>query len=78
MSVSLNPGDSVYFSENYALGFLLERYYCPREYEYFWKYALRSPPRSDLTNFMVSIRSTKESMLVDSINSGRFEHYACG
>ena len=72
----LNPGDCVYYEPHRALGMLLETY--EEQGVIYWRYALRSPPRSDLTNVRISIQAGKESDFIESIKDGRFSYYGSG
>ena len=75
MSVKLVPGDMVYFAPNLATGFLIHRYE-KEDGEYWWEYALRSPPASNKTAYRTSIRNSPEVKFLDGIQKGQLEHYA--
>lgn len=74
--MKLQPGDSIYYEVNLALGFLLERHEVyddsVEEYRWQWKYILRSPPRSDLTNVLWSHQVGWEEDFIEAISNGRF------
>ena len=72
---NLQPGDSLYFEEHLALGFLLEKFKTPNG-DTQWSYALRSPPRSNVRDFRVSIRTVCEDKILEKIRQGRLIHYA--
>ena len=71
--MNLKPGDCLYFGQHFALGFLIESR--EEEGEVYWTYALRSPPKEDLTNVLVSIRKEKESNFISAVEEGRLQYY---
>ena len=73
MQVNLQPGDTVYYPPNSALGFLVERKTDGDSAT--WVYALRSPPRGDLMNIMVSLRTSPEDSFLEKIDRGEMEYY---
>jgi hypothetical protein len=73
MSVKLVPGDMVHYAPNLATGFLIHRY--QKGGEYWWEYALRSPPDSDRTAYRTSIRNSPEEKFLQGIQEGQLEHY---
>ena len=71
--MKLEPGDSVYYEPNLAMGFLISS--SSDGIETTWTYALRSPPRDDLANFLVSIQTKEEKVFIDAIKAGRLILY---
>jgi hypothetical protein len=67
--VNLKSGDMVYFEDSLATAVLLYKR------DDLWVYSLRSPPKYDLTHFVVSVQFDKETDFVKAIKSGRFQHY---
>ena len=70
MKIELKPGDMVYFKPHLALGVLIEK----RDNE--WIYALRSPPRTNLSDMRMKFDSGPEKSFIEAIEDGRFQHYA--
>ena len=70
----LRKGDCVYYPKHRALGVLLRKH-TDDSGTVWWTHALRSPPRNDLKNVMVSIQKNKESDFVGSILAGNLEYY---
>ena len=73
MSVKLAPGDMVHYAPNLATGFLIHRY--QKDGEYWWEYALRSPPASNKTAYKTSIRNSPEERFLEGIQTGNLEYY---
>ena len=74
--MDLNPGDSVYYSNNYALGFLIERFALRDSGRIMWRYALRSPiSMANLADCRVSLREISEENLLSAIDEGRLIYY---
>ena len=69
----LKPGDIIHYEKHLAVGLLIEP--LEKAGEIYWRYALRSPPRHDLSNIIVTIRVDKESLFLDGIEEGRLEYY---
>jgi hypothetical protein len=72
---NLQPGDSLFFEEHLALGLLLEKFKTPNG-DTQWSYALRSPTRSNLKNFRVTVKTVCEDKILNHIREGNLIHYA--
>ena len=71
--IVLNPGDMVYYEPSRALGVLISKF--EENGEVCWKYSLTSPPPSNLSNYMTSIKNHNEADFIESIKMGRFKYY---
>ena len=71
--ITLSPGDMVYYEPSRALGVLILKF--EQGGEPYWKYSLTSPPPSNLSNYMTSIKTHNETDFIKSIKMGRFKYY---
>ncbi len=67
--IELRVGDAIYYDASLAYAVIIE------DLGDSWSYSLRSPPREDLTNYKLSIQSSKKELFTKALEEGRFEYY---
>ena len=74
--MNLKPGDMLYYKPHDATGILLSSF--QRHNQTWWKYALRSPCRSNMEHHLVNEFEAEAYRFLEAIEQGNIVHYASG